>query len=220
MSGRIVDFEGHAHRDAERLLPWLVNGTLESEESAWLQRHIDECALCQRELVELRALQSAYAQDAQAASSDPEQAWKRLRERLRNSGNTEALRSRRRWWRSAADDWRQTTPWLRYALTAQAAALALGLALWAPRERPAEYRTLGASTAARGALVIVFDPRTTEAQVARLLRASEARIVDGPNDAGAYVLAVPSERLATVRDALRAAPGVTLVESLSPQGKQ
>ena len=47
-----------------------------------------------------------------------------------------------------------------------------------------------------------------------LLRASEARIVDGPNDAGAYVLAVPPARVAMVRDALRAAPGVTLVATL------
>ena len=54
----------------------------------------------------------------------------------------------------------------------------------------------------------------------QLLRASQARIVDGPNEAGAYVLAVPVGREASVRDALRAAPGVTLVESLDADGQR
>ena len=47
-----------------------------------------------------------------------------------------------------------------------------------------------------------------------LLAASGARIVDGPNEAGAYVLAVPPARLGGVRDALRSAPGVVMVEAL------
>jgi hypothetical protein len=51
----------------------------------------------------------------------------------------------------------------------------------------APYRTLGAVPAANpGNLVIVFDPRTDESRMRRLLLASQARIVDGPNDAGAY----------------------------------
>jgi hypothetical protein len=53
-----------------------------------------------------------------------------------------------------------------------------------------------------------------------LLRASDARIVDGPNDAGAYVLAVPQARVTQVRDALRSAPGVMLVATLGPDGRQ
>jgi hypothetical protein len=61
----------------------------------------------------------------------------------------------------------------------------------------------------------VFDPRISAAQMQRLLEASDARIVDGPTDAGAYVLSVPADRAEGVRDALRAAPGVTMVESLS-----
>jgi len=65
--------------------------------------------------------------------------------------------------------------------------------------------------------VVVFDPGIDEARLRALLRASEARIVDGPNDAGAYVLAVPAARVAAVRTALRAAPGVRLVESLAPE---
>ena len=32
MSGRVLDFSMHTHYEAQRLLPWLANGTLESGE--------------------------------------------------------------------------------------------------------------------------------------------------------------------------------------------
>ena len=34
MSGRVLPFEGSAHDEAQRLLPWLVNGRLEDRERA------------------------------------------------------------------------------------------------------------------------------------------------------------------------------------------
>jgi hypothetical protein len=71
--------------------------------------------------------------------------------------------------------------------------------------------------AADARLVVVFEPGASQARTQQLLHASQARIVDGPNEVGAYVLAVPAMRVARVRDALRGAPGVTLVESLDPE---
>ena len=108
-------------------------------------------------------------------------------------------------------------PWLGWALAGQAALLAaFAVALWQRPEPPAPYRLLGTSASA-GDLIVVFDPRVDEATLRGLLRASGTRIVDGPNEAGAYVLAVPPARMASVRAALRAAPGVRLVESLAPE---
>jgi hypothetical protein len=52
--------------------------------------------------------------------------------------------------------------------------------------------------------------------VQALLQANQARIVDGPSDTGAYVIAVPASRAASVRATLRAAPEVRLAESLDP----
>jgi hypothetical protein len=62
--------------------------------------------------------------------------------------------------------------------------------------------------------MVMVDPQMREAQWRGLLQASGARIVDGPNSAGAYVLAVPPTRTARACDALRAAPGVLLVERI------
>lgn len=217
MNGRVVRFEGGIHHEAQRLLPWFVNGTLDDEEQALLEQHLGECSQCQAELAELREWQAVGAQPA-AAPADVAQAWQRLRQRLPAPGSTRG----HRWWNSAQQDWRQTSSWLRWTLVAQTAVLCGVALLSMPRSEPTPYRTLSTLSApqhAANTLVIVFDPRASEAQLRRLLRASQARIVDGPNDAGAYTIAVPAGRLASVRDALRAAPGVTLVESLAPESE-
>jgi hypothetical protein len=114
--------------------------------------------------------------------------------------------------------------WLRGAVAVQAVvALALAVALFGPGFRPdGRYRTLGDASPASALqgdgshLVVLFEPHVSQAQMRQLLRASQARIVDGPSDAGAYVLAVPAARASSIRDALRAAPGVTMVERLDP----
>ena len=217
MSARVLPFAGSQHRQAERLLPWLVNGTLDGDERATVERHVDACADCQQQLAQWQALQAACALPA-APTIDPMPSFSRLRSRL------QAPRARPHVsrWSAMRSAWTTAPAWLRGAVAAPCALLlALGGA-WFAREQPAPYRTLSdmpavvpASTDAR--LVVVFEPGTSQARTQQLLHASQARIVDGPNEVGAYVLAVPAVRAASVRDALRAAPGVTLVESLEPE---
>jgi anti-sigma-K factor RskA len=218
MSGRVLRFEGSAHTEAQRLLPWFVNGTLKDEELARTERHLGECADCRREADGLRQLQAAFTDTA--PSADATQSFLRLRRRIEASAARPLprLNSMRRTWGSAS-------PWMRWAIAAQfAAIMVLGGLLFVDDRPTASYRTLGDPTASgQGAtsaspdkLVVVFDPQISEAQMRRLLRASGARIVDGPTDTGAYVLVVPARRAATVREALQAAPGVTLVERLTP----
>jgi hypothetical protein len=232
MNGRILPFDARRHGEALRLLPWLVTGRLDDEERAWVEQHAAGCSDCRRELEELHALRDACRQaagepgemdaDLQArtpvATSGADADWRRLRARLQPPQRVHEPR-----WRPPHWQWRQRPRWLGWAVAAQALTITLlGAAWWrspAAPTAPAQYRTLGATPAvAVGNLVIVFDPRLDESRLRGLLLASEARIVDGPNEAGAYVLAVPPARLPMVRDALRAAPGVTLVASLGPEG--
>ena len=221
MSGRVLPFEGRGHRELERLLPWFVNGTLEAAERILMERHLAQCSACRCEVAQLRdwrAQLMADAEPAAQAESDAERSWQRLHGRLQALRRTRAPRS---WHNVIGDGWRQAAGWLRWGIAVQTVALLFAAALLlGGRPEPAVYHTLGATqgvAAAKGNMVIVFDPRVTEAQLRRQLRASGASIVDGPNDAGAYVLHVPAERLATARAALRAAPGVTLVESMEPE---
>ena len=221
MSGHVLRFSGSAHQQAQRLLPWWVNGTLEGSELEVVSQHLAQCVQCQREVEELRQLREAYAQTATPMSLQP--AFARLRRRVQTPGRP--VRGR---WRDA---WTLMPNWLRGMVVAQGAVILVlaGLLLGRTgqdRDRfAATYHALGNVEAPAGDaghpvaahLVVVFDPGASQAQMQVLLRANDARIVGGPNDAGAYVIAVPAARLASAREALRAAPHVVLAEPLDPE---
>lgn len=97
-----------------------------------------------------------------------------------------------------AEAWRHGAPWMRWALAAQLATIAvLGVVVADIRPPAAAYRTLGSAGAAAdtGRIVVVFDPGITEADMRRILRIAGARVVDGPTSGNAYVLALAPERM-------------------------
>jgi hypothetical protein len=221
VNGRILPFEGERHAQAQRLLPWLAVERLDDDQ-AWVRPHVAGCSECRRELEALRRLHAAFesSDDAVAANGSADdmaaaahRGWRRIQQQLQPASVHRA---------PAWQAWRQPPRWLGWAFAGQAAALAIfGAALLERPPAPASYRTLGAVPAsATGNLLVMFDPHLDEIGLRRLLIASQARIVDGPNATGAYVLSVPPSRLPMVRDALRAAPGVVLVATLAPEPAQ
>ena len=77
MNGRVLDFAMHTHHEAQRLLPWLANGTLESGERGWLQEHLDHCADCRRGLQDLLALRAAILESG-PSPADADAGWQRM----------------------------------------------------------------------------------------------------------------------------------------------
>jgi hypothetical protein len=213
MPGGVIRFDAAAHKVADVLLPWFVNGTLKGEQLDFVQRHVDECPRCQHEVAWLRELHAACVA-AEAMPGAPA-AFGNLRRQLdgpRLGGDAmdrprDAPRDARRWW-----------PW---ATAAEFAVIvALGTLLLSGADAPALYRTLGVSNAAAptsGTLVVVFEPATPEAEVRRILRSAGARIVDGPTQANAYVLDVPSGQAERAAHALRGERAAVLVERLGLQ---
>jgi anti-sigma factor RsiW len=223
VSARVLRFGGSQHREAERLLPWLVNGTLDADERALVVAHLESCIDCQRELAQLHVLQQACTVATPAI--DPMPSFARLRLRLQapsDSHGSPASRGARSTrvsrWRGARSAWTTTPTWLRGMVAAQCALLLVLAGAWWAWEPPTPYRVLGnppaAVTPGEARLVVVFAPETSQVRMQQLLRATGTHIVDGPNGVGAYVLTAPVARAASVRDALRAAPGVRMVESL------
>jgi len=193
-------FDPAAHKVADVLLPWFVNGTLAADERAFVDKHLRDCALCRREVAWLRDLHAACV----TAESSPDAAAgaRRLRRHL------EARPKLSRW---ARPEWR----WA--AAGAFAAFVALGTAWFAGSDDETAYRTLGvreAATRANGAVVVVFDPATSELELRRIVRAADARIVDGPTQSNAYVLDVAPARAQQALQSLRAERAVVLAERL------
>jgi len=202
-----------AHLHAQASLPWLLNGTLGEAERQAVETHLHACPDCRSDLEGLRLLREAGA--SPGPGGDPERALARLLPRLDarapepgDAVPAPAPAGRRH----AANDPR----WLRWAALAQACVIVLLAALLArPDEAGTNYRVLGAASAAQGQAVVMFRPDTPERELRRIVRASGARIVDGPTVTDAYVVGIDGGQVAPVLARLRAEPAVLLAEPLS-----
>ena len=210
MSGRVLPFDPPAHKVADVLLPWFVNGTLEKDELAFVQQHLSECVRCQREVQWLSELRAACVDGE--ATPGASNVFRNLRRQL------DEPRTGRGKGASLPRLWRRAPPWARWAMAAELAVIvSLGAALVPATDDLTLYRTLGARNAAApttGTLVVVFDPTTTESDLRRILRKAGVRVADGPTQTNAYVLKVAAERRVEAVQALRAEPAVVLVEQL------
>jgi anti-sigma factor RsiW len=206
MKGRVIKFEGSVHAEADRILPWWVNGTLPEDERQQVEQHLAECAQCQHEVAWLRSLQDEYLhQHAEEESTTSMQ--HRLRHRLNKERrkNSAPLMPHTSWQRHG-----RKLVWL---ATAQAALiLILGAALL--HNRYPAYHTLSAPANDGSLLAVAFNPHITEAQLRELIRANDARIVGGPTEAGAYLLRLPSNRVNQAQKTMRSSPDVIMVENL------
>jgi anti-sigma-K factor RskA len=216
VTGRVLRFESGTHRVVDALLPWYVNGTLEGDELDGVRHHLSQCAQCREEVAWLRELHAACV----AAESMPGagNAFRSLRHKLEGRATKGGLSSR------LGRVWSHGSTWTRWAAAASLAmVLALGASLLQEARGPTLYHTLGASGTterASGSLIVVFDPATTEADLRRILRQADARLVDGPTRANAYVLDVPAGRRQDVMHMLRAQRAVVRVEQLGPEDSQ
>ena len=218
MNGRPEPAGDAAHRATWELLPWLLNGTLDGAELETAQSHLRDCALCQADLAGLRRLRETAA--AANPQPDPEPALARLMARIdasagphHDAAGVDPLepavpRDERP---RAANDPR----WLRRVAIAQCGLIVLLAALLAwPQGKNDAYLGLGDVPVTQGGAVVLFRPGTPEQELRRIVRASGARIVDGPTVTDAWVLAVPGSQSAASLARLRSEPAVLLAEPL------
>ncbi|WP_162254690.1 zf-HC2 domain-containing protein [Sphingomonas sp. Root241] len=208
----VIKLHGDLHEQTQALLPWYVNGTLDTAEAAMVEAHLVECAECRGELAFERAMGGRIG----GLSMDVEQGWAAMRQRLAAAEAAPAPTAR-------------VIPFLRrrvtlgWAIAGQAAAAALVLvAVGSLRQAPngAEYHALGAAGPAQaGNMVVVFRPETAERDIRTLLDGAQARVVEGPLTTGAWVLRVDGARRDAAVAQLRASPRIALAEPLDGDGK-
>jgi len=216
MNGKILQFDDSAHRKADEVLPWFVNGSLEDDERTTVEQHLRECARCRREVELLKQLQWVCTPEDSAQDATP--AYLRLRQRIGDGGGLGALKGRLR---MLQHPWSCVPPWARWTIAVQLAGiLVLGAMLLRPfGDSSVLYHTLGAAAthASRdGAVVVMFVPDVNESESRRILRAAGARPIDGPTQSNAYVVEVPDQRREAILELLRAEPAVTLAQPLTP----
>lgn len=174
------------HDEAEMLLPWYATGQLEPSDRLLVERHLSSCADCREQLV----LERRLVREFRGCAPEVDAGWARLRRRMepgRTHRKSRAGTGSARW--SIVRH-----PVVAGLAAAQLAVLVIGGTLILSMSRP-NYQALGSAPAPANAdLIIIFRPQATEADLRSALRSANASIVEGPTDANAYLLHVPSEQ--------------------------
>jgi hypothetical protein len=206
--GKIIPLPTREHRELQTLLPWYAADALDPADRLKVERHLAHCARCREELGQESHLQSKL----ERTSFDVEHDWSSLRARIegQSSGRSPRalLASARRWIAAPAQP---AWGWLLAAQSLLLVTLGVGAFYWSqPR-----YHALSAPSPAPGGNVIVmFRPDTPEKDFREALRSGGVRLVDGPTEAGVYVLHAPPETRAAVIAALHRRREVSLAEPI------
>jgi anti-sigma factor RsiW len=197
---KVIALDVDPHAAVQALLPWHAIGQLDSEDAAQVDRHLAACPKCREEFEFERRMLAAQPLPT-AVTGDVDRGWASMRKLIRSDQRAQQ---------------RPQVLWLRWILGAQFAVIAILFVLIVlPPADTAMYRTLGAPMAGGAAdAVVIFRPDATEEQIRLALRASGARIVDGPTASNAYLLSLAGEHPVEAIGRLRAQPSVSLAESL------
>jgi anti-sigma factor RsiW len=198
----IIRLNADPHSKTQQLLPWHVNGTLGRKERAEVETHLSQCAECREDF----ELEQTLARQVRTLPADTDGGRTALKARLAGVAQNKAAQKK------AAAPSRRIP--LRWAVAASLALLIpiLTVALGRPH---VAYRALGAAPSAeQGNVVVIFKPEATEAALRATLVRNQARIVDGPTAADAYVLHVAEDRRGAILARLKGDTDVSLAEPI------
>ena len=193
----IIHLNDDPHTRTQRLLSWHVTGVLEAKEAAEVEAHLRACAECREDF----ELEKTLARRIRTLPCDDGPGdWKALQAAMDDAPHPVVARRR---------------PMGMPLARAACLALLIPILAFALSRPQAPYRTLGSpSVAAPGNLIVSFRPEASEAALRTTLVQNQARIVDGPTPADAYVLHVAADRRAAVLARLKGDRNVSLAEPI------
>ena len=227
------EFHGNQHQKVWEILPWYINGTLDSHEHELAARHILSCQSCADEVARCQSIAMAIRSAKAGAWSPSPEHFAGLMERI-DRANTSAAPERRRihvreWIEKIRRHFQETPSLFRWVLAAQTAAIVLLAAatIWQASVAPFSlYRTLSDAGSGPAAgqvhLQVVFADDITEREIRTLLSSTGATIVAGPTPMAVYTVALAGDdrggpaRTRETLAVLRAHPKVRLAELKQP----
>jgi hypothetical protein len=207
----IIRLRGSPHEEAQRLLPWLVNGTLTADEIKLVEAHVSECAECRADL----QAEWHLARELASMPVDIDSSWAGIEQRL-ESERPIVTRPEGFWRKRIPVAWAVASP------LAAAAAVALVFVNVTPSAPVSqEYRALGSPTAAQAAnVVVMFEDSTRVRDMRTALTDADARLVDGPTATGAYLLRVDGATREQALKRLRDNNAIALAEPIDGPARQ
>ncbi len=225
------------HAETARSIPWLVNGTLRGEAATSLREHLAACPDCQASYeMEKRLYEAMRAEGPLVFAGEP--SFQKLMTRIEGverlatedpaqsvmRSSTPAQRQRRHGSSRAS----VAVRWLAAAVLVESAGLGLFAWRWHPSSETssAHYVTLASPARIYGASArvrVVFRSDLSLHDLATLLHAVGAHVVDGPTDANVYTLGFTDQVSSTDQldarlAALRAQSAVLFAEPASSNG--
>lgn len=203
--------EQHPHgplepQDIEELLPWYVTGRVSREEARGIEAALKTMPDLADKLSQVQRERDAVARAAETVEPAPPETLQRLLQQVETT---------RQWRVPRIENQGEPGAWLKGAFGRNAvwqaafaaacvAIVALGIRLYNPTA-PGEFGVAGNINQAESAtLLVAFQPTAAAADIAAVLTALNANIVDGPKPGGTYVVQVPAEEAADVDAAMSA----------------
>jgi anti-sigma-K factor RskA len=203
--------EQHPHgplepQDVEELLPWYVTGRVSREEARGIEAALRTMPDLADKLSQVQRERDAVARAAETVEPAPPETLQRLLQQVETTRQWRVPRIENQghaggWLKGAFG---RSVVWQAAFAAACVAIVALGIRLYNPTA-PGEFGVAGNINQAQGAIVLVtFQPTATAADIAAVLTALNANIVDGPKPGGTYVVQIPAEQAADVDAAMTA----------------
>lgn len=188
-------------------MPWVLQDSAPAAQKEWLMAHLAQCEACSAEFAQQARLRMALSLPADVAL-DVDAGLSKLLARLDNPV-ADSTRSHPR------------GGWLIKAMAAAVLIQALGIGVLGTRlltDNPALYRTLSTTppATAAGAIRVVPAAEMKLADWDKLLHALGLKVIDGPNEVGAYTVVPLDARNGSSHSLqqLRSAPGIRLAEPI------
>ena len=193
------------HEQAQEILPWLVNGTLNETEQSLVNDHLNECSECSRDVQELLETSRLFNNREDDTSTAP---FQQARENFLAQLDTVSQDKPEQ-----ADIGIKPPAWVMpFAL---AASLLLASVFLSEVLMPWQgFETLSNKVANDSPVIqIVFHPKTLKNTTFRQLFINEGRIISGPSAQGVYRLELtPGKNKNLVLKQIQAHPAVLFAQ--------